>query len=433
MPLPPPYSAAALDLSSLPGSDNVLSARLPNGIEVRIRESQASPTVAIEGLVHAGTLYEQPGEAGWAKLVAELMERGTVKRPFGRLWSTLEDLGAEVGFGAGRHTLGFDARCLAEDLRPLVTVLADMLTQPAFAPRQVALSRSEALTGLAERDHDTTARAGLAFRALLYGPEHPYGRDPEGGAAALGTITPAGLAQWHARVVHPADSILAVVGAVDAPACLQLLAETFGAWEPAGPPPSRPVVVLPPASPQPRRSQVALTGKHQADLVVGVVGIPRQHPDWTAAALANVTLGVFGFMGRLGERVRDQLGLAYSVYSRLVGGLGPGPWYAAAGVNPRRVDAALTAILDAVHRLQDEPLSPTELADVQAYVIGALPLLLETNDGVAQALVDIVLYDLGPDYLRHYAERIHAVTAADVQRAAQHFATDSCAVAVAGP
>lgn len=430
---PPAHPASAAGASSLPGSDNVLSARLPNGVEVRIRESHASPTVAVEGLVHAGVLYEQAGEAGWAKLVADLMERGTVSLPFARLWSTLEDLGAEVGFGAGRHTLGFDAHCLAEDLPQLLALLVDMLARPAFAPRQVALARAEALTGLAERDHDTAARAGLAFRELAYGPHHPYGRDPEGGVAALRTITPAGLTDWHARVVHPADSILAVVGAVDAARCLELIGDTFGAWVPKGSPPPRPRVPRPPTLEHSLRAQVTLAGKHQADLVVGVVGIPRRHPDWTACALANVTLGVFGFMGRLGERVRDQLGLAYSVYSRLVGGLGPGPWYAAAGVHPRRVDAALTAILDEVRRLQDEPLSEAELADVQAYVIGALPLLLETNDGVAQALVDLVLYDLGPDYLRHYAERIRAVTPADLQRAARHFATDACAVAVAGP
>jgi zinc protease len=177
-----------------------------------------------------------------------------------------------------------------------------------------------------------------------------------------------------------------------------------------------------------------MPGKFQADLVMGHPSIPRQHPDWMAASMANAVLGVFGMMGRLGENVRDRRGLAYYAYSRLVGGLGPGPWYAAAGVNPAGVDEAIDAMIEEIHRLRDHAVPAAELDDVKAYLTGSLPLQLETNEGIAQALGDMVLYDLGLDYLHRYAGLVSAVTPEAVQAAARaHVHPDRLAIVVAGP
>jgi zinc protease len=138
-------------------------------------------------------------------------------------------------------------------------------------------------------------------------------------------------------------------------------------------------------------------------------------------------------MGRIGDVVREQAGLAYYAYSSLSGGLGPGPWSVTAGVDPANIDEAIDLIRAEIDRFVTKPVSAEELSDSQANYIGRLPLALESNAGVAGALLNLERYNLGLDYYQQYTERIEAVTVEDVLAAAQHYLDpDKLAVAVAG-
>jgi zinc protease len=177
-----------------------------------------------------------------------------------------------------------------------------------------------------------------------------------------------------------------------------------------------------------------MPGKVQSDLVIGCPAIPRLHPDYYAVRVANTILGVFGMMGRLGEQVREEQGLAYYCYSSQDAERFAGVWLAEAGVNPDNVSQTIDSILAEFDRLGSEFVSAEELADSQAYMTGVLPLALETNGGVAARLLDIEWYGLGLDYLRRYKELIYSVTPADIQRvASQYLRKDNYALVVAGP
>jgi len=139
-------------------------------------------------------------------------------------------------------------------------------------------------------------------------------------------------------------------------------------------------------------------------------------------------------MGRLGDSVREEQGLAYYVYSSQEAGPVDGLWFAAAGVNPANVEQAIDSIHEEFARLASESVSDEELADTQAYLTGVLPLQLETNDGVASTLLSIEWNGLGLDYLDRYNSLVYGVTADDVQRVAQTFLrADASALSVAGP
>jgi zinc protease len=184
----------------------------------------------------------------------------------------------------------------------------------------------------------------------------------------------------------------------------------------------------------PRRQIVPVEGKSQADLLLGWPGLARSDADYMKVSLANNILGTFGMMGRLGDSVRDEQGLAYYVYSRVEAGLGAGPWLATAGVNPANVERAIDGILTQVRRLRDEAVPAGELADSQAYLTGIMPLRLETNEGVAQILLDIERYGLGLDYLLRYPDLVNGVTVDDVQEMARKYLQpEAYVLAVAGP
>src|SRR5437762_12000439 len=100
--------------------------------------------------------------------------------------------------------------------------------------------------------------------------------------------------------------------------------------------------------------------KTQVDVALALPGVPRSHPDYHALNMANMILGSLGLMGRLGERVRDQQGMAYYVYSRYSARLWAGDWFANAGVRPDHVEPAIESILAEVRRLREEPIADVE-------------------------------------------------------------------------
>jgi zinc protease len=153
-----------------------------------------------------------------------------------------------------------------------------------------------------------------------------------------------------------------------------------------------------------------------------------------AASLGNSILGQFGMMGRVGNSVRKQAGLAYYAHSSLSVGIGPSPWFVSAGVDPGNVTAAIDLIIQEITRFVNEPVAAEELSDSQANFVGRLPLSLESNTGVANALVILERFGLDLDYYLRYRDEVMAVTIEDVLAAARrYFDTDRLAIAVSGP
>ena len=131
-----------------------------------------------------------------------------------------ESVGADIGFGATRHGLAFGAKCLSEDLAPVLDLLAEMLACPTFPDDQVDIVRGQLVTSLAQRRTNTRRRAALAFREVAYGREHPYGRDIDGTPEALAATARGDLEAFYRSTVHPAGGVLVVVGEVEPAAAL---------------------------------------------------------------------------------------------------------------------------------------------------------------------------------------------------------------------
>ncbi len=418
---------------SLPGPEDIARNVLPNGIVVLARENHSSSAVVVQGYLWAGSVDEPPSQAGLAAFTAEMLMRGTAHRSFDEINETVEGVGASMQIYGGRHTTQLSFKCLAEDFRAMLVVLADALMHPTFPSDQVEKVRGEVLTQLRERDNDTRRMASLTFRSLAYPDGHPYSRSTNGYRETVESLTRRQVVDFYRTRYGPKGMTVVVVGAVGQDEALEAVAESLGEWAPSGVT-DRPSLPSVPPLREVRRRFKAMGGKTQADIVLGVPGLTRKDPDFMPAAVANMVLGGFGMMGRLGTTVRDEQGLAYYAYSRLEAGLGPGPWMAVAGVNRRNLDRAIDSIVAEVRRLGETEVTPQELDDAKAYMTGSLPLRLETNDGVARAIQDMELFGLGLDYLQRYTDLVNEVSAQDVQRvAAEYLHPDAYALAIAGP
>lgn len=417
---------------SLPGPDDITRVELPNGIVILTRPNFNSPSVTISGQLGVGGLFDTDEKLGIADFTASALMRGTQYRSFQQIYDTLESAGASMGWEGGTHTTSFGGKALAEDLDMLLGLLAEVLLAPIFPTDDTERLRAQLLTSLAIRAQDTADMASLAFDQLVYAG-HPYSRPEDGYPATIQAITRDDLIAFHRRYYGPQGMVIVVVGAVAPAEVVDKVTRALGAWENSGQPHTP---ELPPLSPlgELLRRNVTIAGKSQADLVMGAAGPERNAPVYLAAALGNNVLGQFGLMGRIGDVVREKAGLAYYAHSSLSGGLGPGPWSVSAGVDPENVERAIDLIRQEIARFVSEPVSADELSDSQANFVGRLPLSLESNSGVAGALLNLERYQLGLDYYRRYPDLVRAVTVENVLEAAQSYLDpDRLGIAVAGP
>jgi zinc protease len=417
---------------SLPGPGDIHRVQLSNGITILSRSNFNSPSIVISGYLQAGSLCDPDEQLGLADFAAMALMRGNQNHDFQEIHDKLESCGANLGISAGAHTTGFTGRCLAEDLSILLDILAESLCLPVFPPEHVEKLRAQFLTGLAMRAQDTSEMASLTFDQMLFAG-HPYSRPEDGFPETIQAITRQDLQDFHLHQYGPRGMVISLVGAVEAQEAVAQVLRVLGDWEN---PTQNDPPILPVYTPlkKSRKQSVHIAGKSQSDIVIGSHGPKRLDQEFFPASLGNSVLGQFGMMGRIGDVVREKSGLAYYAYSSLNAGVGPGSWEVSAGVNPTNVNKTIELIKREISHFVSNGVSLEELADSQANFIGRLPLSLESNAGIAGALLNIERYNLGLDYYLRYPELVREVTPEAVLDAiGKYLHPDKLAIAIAGP
>jgi zinc protease len=404
---------------SLPGPEDITRVELENGITVLSRSNFDSPSVVVTGYMDAGTCLDPDDKLGLAHFTAAALMRGTEKRSFQQIYDELESAGASLGFGASVHNTGFGGRCLVEDLPLLLSLFTEVLRSPAFPEDQVERLRDQIMASLTIRAQDTWDMASMVFDEILFAG-HPYARPDDGNPETIEAITIDDLHAFAKRYYGPKGMVIVVVGGISAGEAVDRVQKAVGDWQN-----SQQVMETAYPDPQPLeapvRRHIALPGKSQTDLLMGSLGPKRRDPEYLAASIGNNVFGQFGMMGRIGDVVREQAGLAYHASASLNAMLAAGSWEISAGVNPANLQRAIDLIRKEVERFIQEPVSSQELQDTQDNYIGRLPLTLESNGGVANSLLNLERFQLGLDYYRRLPSMIRAVTAEEVLQVARSY------------
>ena len=417
--------------SSIPGPEDIKRVELDNGIVVLVRPNPHSLSVTVRGYLQVGGLYVPDDKLGLIDFVTAALMRGTQQRDFQQIYDLLEGIGASLNISGGTHTTGFGARSLAGDLESVLDLLSESLIRPSFPGEQIERLRAQLLTGLSLRAQDTREMASITFDELVY-LNHPYSRLDDGTPESIAAISVEDMFAFHGQHFGPRGMLLTIVGGVDPQASIDLVREKFESW-------TNPNQPLPPKLPEwqslaePIYKRIDIPGKSQSDLIIGTAGPKRASDDFMAAALGNNIFGRFGMMGRIGDAVREKAGLAYYASSALGGGLGPSPWVIQAGVSPQNEEKASQLIIKEVKRFVSELVEEDEISDSKSNFIGSMPLSLESNAGVAAAILNIERHQLGLDYYHRYPDMINALSREQIRDAAAHYLqSDKLATVIAG-
>jgi zinc protease len=210
---------------------------------------------------------------------------------------------------------------------------------------------------------------------------------------------------------------MAIVGDISHEEMIEALTQAFRSWN-KGEPPAKPLVLG--AAPETGTIRVNkdLT---QANLVLGQRGVGRENPDYYALQVMNYILGGGGFSSRAMDSIRNQRGLAYSVYSYFDADKGRGTFQFVMQTKNETALQAIAIAKEEIRRIREAPVSEAELNDARDYLTGSFPLRFDTMSKVANFLAQAEHFELGLDYIQRYPDLIGRITIDDVKRVAQKY------------
>jgi zinc protease len=414
-----PFDLPAVTRSVLSSTAPVLAAR-----------HGAVPIATVVVVLDAGTVREPAESAGLAWLTAAALDTGAGHRSGEELAWEFERLGAELDADAGYDAMFVRLTVPVARLEPALALLADVVRRPSFPDDEVRRLRGEQLAEILQRAKEPRAHANDLIVRFVYGESSPYGRPLVGLSARVRTLGRDNVAAFHAARFQPGSSTLIVVGNVGAERALDLLDPLFGDWPDAA-------VPTPAASLSSVREASAIhlverTDAVQSEIRIAHIGVERRHRDYFALRVMNTLLGG-AFTSRLNLNLRERHGFTYGVRSAFAFRRTPGPFVIQTAVATDVTARAIEEILREVARLRDEGAGEEEVANARDYLVGLMPLELETTEQVAIRLADLAVYDLPADYFQHYRASTAAVTPADVNRVArEHLHNDRFTTVVLG-
>jgi zinc protease len=389
---------------------------LNNGLILLTSEQRALPMVSIELLINAGSLYDGAKEEGLANLTAKLLRYGTKQRTALQINETLDFIGANLESGCAEDVASISMTILKKDLATGLELLSNILTSSTFPLAEIDRQKQEIIASIKAREEDPGAVAQRTFAAAMF-PASPYGRLVEGSEASVKSLQQASLKAFFARYYRPNRSIMSVVGDVSEQEIARALNQAFRGWN-KGEPSSQLSAPTKIGGPQVLRINRDLT---QANIILGHNGVTRGNPDYYAIQVMNYILGGGDFSSRAMDSIRNERGLAYSVYSFFSAQKSYGTFQFVMQTKNETAQEAIRIANEEIRRIREEPVSEQELNDAKDYLIGSFPLRFDTNRKVASFLAQVEYFQLGLDYPDRYGDLIRKVSRADVQRVAKQY------------
>jgi len=402
---------------------------LPGGPKILTETMPGVRSVSLGVWVKSGSVYETEEEMGVSHLLEHMVFKGTPRRSARELVLALERVGGSLDAYTTREHTGFQAKVRDADLELAVDVLSDLVLSPLLREEDLELEREVVLEEISTVE-DTPDDLVFELHSRALWGDHPYGYSILGTRATVSALTVEDLARVHERSYLSSDLVIAAAGAVDHEELVAQVESLFGGTRCGS------ITLIPPqVDPEPNGGGTLAVPRPSAQthLVFGTKTFGHRDPRrYAMILLANGFGG--GMSSRLFQRVREELGLAYSVYAYQTFYSEGGVAGVYLGTRPEWADKAAEVIREEMRELAEAGLTEEELADLRGQLKGQLALSLESSGARLTRLAGVAL--LGEPFLTldDLTARIDAVTVDDVAAlAAEYFDPDRQLLLRLGP
>jgi len=408
-------AAASLAGAADGATGAVARTRLANGMTVLVRENPTAPVVGMSLMVRMGTRYETRQTAGLSNFLQLIVVRGTTTRDGTEIVNAADRMGGSIDAYADADYAEITATALSRFWLDMLDLVADVTLRPALSDGTIQAVRDflgRQIRNRADKPYDA------AFDALLartFG-DNPYGWDALGLKESVERMDRAALLAHYRRHYVPGGMVLAVSGKVKRQDVVARAERLFGALSAAPAPAPN---TTPPPAPAAARAVLTVPGA-QSQILMGGLAPSLTDPDLAAMKVVTTVLGG-GLASRFFSELRDKQGLAYTTAAREPLRVSPGYFLALLGTAPANQEKAEAALREQLERIQKQVVSDEELRVAKAYLLGTLAMDRRTNARQAWYLASLETAGVGYEFLDRYQAQVRAVTAADVQRAAQKY------------
>jgi len=390
---------------------------LANGLEVVLVERHAAPLVRLALLVESGYAADQLGRPGTASFVAEMLDEGTETRGALEISDQVAALGATLGTYAELDVVGVQMTALKANLADSLDLFADVALNPAFSEAEVERLRAERIAAI---QREKAAPVSIALRTLpplMYGDGHAYATSFTGSGteASVAALERDELTAFHDTWFKPNNATLIVVGDTTLAEMKPRLEGLFAGWQ-RDEVPRRNISAV--DNGPGRVYLVDRPGSVQSMILAGYVLPPKDNPDEQEMQAVIDALGG-GFTSRLNMNLREDKGWAYGVGMFLIDTAAQRPLIYYAPVQSDKTGPAMSEMMaEMAALLAAEPVTAAELERMQKDEILSLPGSWETTGELANAIEEVVRYDLPDDYWAEYPAAIQALDLAGVRETA---------------
>lgn len=394
----------------------VQKSTLSNRLVLLLSEEHSLPFVTIQLLIDAGSRRDPQGKEGLAHLTARGLLLGTSRYTVTEINKELDFLGASLHSSADKDYTSLSLKVLKKDLDAGFNLFMEILTQPTFPEEEIQREVEKILAAIESAEDQPDEVAQKAFRKALF-LSGAYGHPVEGTKESVSRFNRAALVEFYRSYYAPNHSILALVGDITAEEVKTKLLPRLEQW----PMSEIPEATSPKEYSQERKSIFINRDITQANIILGHIGVRRDHPDFYALSVMNYILGSGGFSSRLMEEIRSKRGLAYAVTSFFDSGKLPGSFQIVLQTKNSSAREAISLALQQVELIREKTVTEKELEGAKKYLIGSFPMRLNTQGKLANFLTLVEFYGLGLDYPEKYPSFINAVTEEEVRRVASEY------------
>jgi zinc protease len=391
---------------------------LLNGLRLLVREDPRLPLVAMGAVFRGGLLAETPQTNGITSLMAKVLLKGTKTRTAEQIANEIEAVGGSISSDAGNNTFRVSVDVTKPDMKLGVNLLSDVLINATFPEKAIAREKEIQIAAIQQEEEQLTSVARNIMRQALF-PQHPYALRSNGSLESVKRLTQKDLLEFRDRYVVAKNGGIYVFGDVKASEVKQLFEQMLGKMKPGALALTDAKPSMPLGKPETveRRKE-----KAQGVIMVGFRGATLSSPDRYALELIDEASSDLG--SRFFIRIREQMGLAYYVGASQMQGLVPGLFAFYLGTDPQKIEPVKTALLDEIHKLANDGLSPGELARAKKKLIGQQEIANQSNDAFGYHCALDELYGLGFDYYKQLEHDVNAVTLDDIKQVAAKYFRD---------
>lgn len=391
---------------------------LDNGLTLITERIPTVRSASVGIWVKLGSRYEEPARGGIAHFIEHMLFKGTATRSARDIAIAIDSMGGQLDAFTAKESACYWAKVLDAHLDDALELLADLVLNPRFDEADLERERGVILEEIAAAEDDAEDVLYESFLADLWG-EHALGKPILGTRQTVGEMDADALREYFHRVYDPANVLVAAAGSLEHKAVTAQVTRHFGELHNGEP---RNAVVPPRARPHfsiRHRSEL-----EQVHLYVGVPGPSVTDPDRYTAYLLNSVLGG-SVSSRLFQSVREEHGLAYSVYSTMGTYSDAGYLWIYAGTRAASAPLAIDLILAELGDLRTNPVRDDELDRMKDQLKGSLMLGLESTSGRMSSLARQEIHFGRTFALDEIIAGIDAVNAEGVQEMARRLFDDA--------